>query len=63
MCTDAPNKRCFSWSDDVLQLRLEGMLIILVMQQILLKHYAIFSGNIIVKAVVKFSRSHVKLYK
>ena len=47
MYTDASNKRCFSWSNDVLQLRLEDMLIVLVMQRILLKHHDIFLGNII----------------
>ena len=34
MYTDALNKRCFSWSSDVLQLRPEGMLIVLVTRRI-----------------------------
>ena len=46
--TDSPDMRCFSWSNDVLQLRLEGMLIVLVMRRILSKHRAIYSGNIII---------------
>ena len=47
MYTGAPNKRYFSWSKDVLQLRLEGMLIILATHRIWLKR-AIFWGKIIV---------------
>ena len=34
MYTDAPNKICFSWSNDMLQLRLEDMLIVLVTRRI-----------------------------
>ena len=36
MYTDAPNliKDCFSWSNDMLQLRVEGMLIVLVTRRI-----------------------------
>ena len=47
MYTDAPNKRCFSWSNDV-QPAVEGTLIVLVTQRIRSKHRAIFLGNIIV---------------
>ena len=49
MYTDAPNKRCFSWSNNVLQACSwnEVMFIVLVTRRIWLKR-AIFLGKIIV---------------
>ena len=68
MYTDAPNKRCFSWSNDVPQLRLEGMLIVLVTQRTSCYHFGKYDctrKQHTLKAVVKFSRNieyiHVKL--